>query len=551
MKKYGFYFLLCLVLIVSGCNKVSQNEIDETNADAYAVARLFCDVSFWQAPAWNTTPGTITGDISAATGLALEFDVPSVNADTQLSFHLINNDLPDIISLTDTASIRKLANSGKVWEIDEFLRRYRPDSHILVDFPEDAKKTLIERDGAWYAYPSHLDSMDARATWKGITAFYDDTADYRSNYAIIWNKSMLETLGLSVEELQTEEQVLSAFKTAKGRLVNGREIIPLLLDGTDYFTSTQYFLLSTFGAEYVNNEGNYRHVILQPEARQALYFVNQCLRNGYADPEQLMYENVKIKEYIASGRVLCFIGNIANTDMRPSEWVSSGVILSSKGDSPVFGRNMGAVPNWIGWIHTFISKDCRNPEEIAAWLDYVTSEEGLTLWYFGYEGIHFNYDGDGLIVVTPEWRAAINDYSQTGIGSLWMVDNTAWKYSKQPPPKPGSGGMFMAEISIAFGSHPKTRSYDSSLLYFPGENLLPDSEYGIIEKNIMDWQKKQIPVLIMSENDVEFEAQYQIFMSNFETLGINKLDEKINEFYQINCINSGRVIERVNGANDD
>jgi putative aldouronate transport system substrate-binding protein len=322
------------------------------------------------------------GDISAATGLALDFVVPSANTDTQLSFHLINNDLPDIISVVDADSIKQLANSEKVWKLDEFLRLYRPDSHILKDFPEDAKKTLIERDGAWYAYPSHLYSMDARSTWKGKISFYDEVSDYSSNNAIIWNKSIMEEFGLSVDELQTDDQVLNAFKKVKGRFVNGKEIIPLLLDGKDYYESTQNYLLSTFGAEYVNGEGNYQHVMLQPEARQALYFINLCLRNEYADPEQLMYENVKVKEYIAGGRVLCFIGNIANTDKRSSEWVSTGVILSSKGDSPVFGINMGAIPNWTGWIHTFISKSCENPKEIAAWLDYVTSEEGLLFMVF-------------------------------------------------------------------------------------------------------------------------------------------------------------------------
>jgi hypothetical protein len=132
-----------------------------------------------------------------------------------------------------------------------------------------------------------------------------------------------------------------------------------------------------------------------------------------------------------------------------------------------------------------------------------------------------------------------------------MVENTAWSLSKLPPPEHGSPLILEFEIKTAFGKHPETVSYDDSLLYLKLDDIAPDSKLGAIENKIMDWQKKQLPVVIMADNDTEFEAQYQILINNMKTLGIRELDAKKNEFYQLNCEKSGRVIEKVNGGNDD
>ena len=85
-------------------------------------------------------------------------------------------------------------------------------------------------------------------------------------------------------------------------------------------------------------------------------------------------ENDQIKSLIASQRVLCFIGNIANTSFNPMQWVSSGPVFSESGKTPVLGKNCRASTGWIG---TFVSKSCSNPEETAAFIDYMTSEEGM------------------------------------------------------------------------------------------------------------------------------------------------------------------------------
>lgn len=533
------------LILLSGCGAEQNPTVTEEGEDSYARASLFCDVNFWEPPSWSTEEGTITGDITEKTGLALDITVPPQNADAQLSLMLLNDDLPDIISLTNETTISQLITSGKVWDLEEFLKRYCPESHLLKSFPEDIKRELIKRDGGWYAYPSHMNSQDSRKIWKPSSKFYEDWTNYNDNNAIIWNRELLEKAGLTVEEVQTEEQVLAAWDKMKNMHldVDGEAVIPLLVDGKGYIDPTVKFLEYTFGAERVDENGNYRDILLQPQAEHALLFLNEAIRNGYAAPEQLTYENTKIKSLMAGGNVFCFIGNVANSGIDFTKWVSSGPVLSSGGETPVLGKNLRAP---TGWLSTFVSKDCRNPEQVAAWIDYMTSDEGLLFWSFGYEGSDYRLDDDGYVVQSEKGEAASLDYGQTGQGAWWMFDNFSWERSILPEPEEDSSTAAEKEVYTAFGSHDRTVSYDESLLPLTAEDIPPESDEGILDAKIRAYEKEQIPRIILAGSREEAAARYSEMTETLKRMGIETLDAYKNEIYQKNCREYSGRIEKVN-----
>lgn len=188
-------------------------------------------------------------------------------------------------------------------------------------------------------------------------------------------------------------------------------------------------------------------IFLQPQTKTALHFLNTIMRNSYAYPEQINMENVEIKELMNSQKVLCFIGNIANTGVNFRDWVSTGVILADDGNTPVMGKNLRAS---TGWISTFISKSCENPEAIAAFIDYMTSEEGLTLWNYGYENIDFCIDEDGII----NSLLTTKEFEEKNLQIWWMFVNTAWQRSVQNERNEGTESEDAA--ITAYGSHEMT-----------------------------------------------------------------------------------------------
>ncbi len=543
----GFW---AVIIFLCGC----ASNVPKENAKEYAHISLFCDVDFWVPPEWETEEDTITGKITQKTGVVVDTNVPPQDANSHLRLMLANGQLPDVISVTDATTISQLVSSGEVWDLEEFLRQYLPDSHLLQDFPEDVKEGLMQRDGGWYAYPSHLYCGDVAEIWPPSSQCYQDMVDYGYNNGIIWNKRLLGELGLDARRLRTEGQVFGALekaleenkerqgearkeKASPAGMERGEAIIPLLVDGQSYQESTLIFLRDTFGAEPVDKDGDYIDFFRQPEMKDALHFLYQSLQEGYLQPEWLTLSNAKMREFIVSGNVLCFIGNTANFDMDPQEWVASGPILSADGKRPVYGKEMTAS---LGWINTFLSKSCEHPQELAAWLDYMTSSEGMLLWNYGEEGVYYEWE-DGLVRLKDAWKEAEINSGKTGVGAWWMFANTAWERHMLAPYLKGSREEADMQIRVAYGKAKETRRYDNSLL-----NLSLDEGMKVLESKIAEYKASQVAKIILAKDDRQFERKFQAMLQGLEELGIQELDSRKNEAYQENCRKRGSRIRKVN-----
>ena len=538
MKKVILPLMIGIILL-TGCRSLKEDVAKQE----YKRVTLFCDVEFWGAPLWDSTGDTITGEISRETGATVEVIDAVEDADKQLSMMLVKNNLPDIISVTDETVISQLVTSGKVWSLDTFLETYKPDSHILKDFPEDIKHELIKRDGGWYVWPSHMSSPDNREDLQ-ISDYYLNEIEYSWPMVIMWNKDLLAELNLDDSQLQSKEKIFEAFEKAEQLTASdGKEITPLLVDGENYKTCTLEFLRCTFGAERIDENGNSKDEFLQPEMKEALEFLNKTIRNGYMTADQLMLSNSQIKPLLDSGQVLCFIGNYSNTGVNPEGWLSSGVILSDSGAHPVYEQKLRRS---TGWIQTFISKECENPEVVADFFDYMTSEEGQLKWVFGEEGVHYNYNEDGLIEITEEGYEAQGNYKESGINTWWMFFNLDWSKSVIAPPKLSTGETLDNNITCAFALNDNTRCIDATALQNVNAIYQGDTEYEQREVQINQWKEKQVKQIILAETDQAFEEEYAKLISGLEERQIEKLDSKKNVEYQKNCQEYEVFIEKVN-----
>lgn len=538
MRKKLKCYILCIFLAFMGIQGCDSHTAQTEEYEECTYLSLFCDVDFWTPPKWDTSEDTITGKITRETGVVLETDVPPQDADNQVRLMLANDNLTDLVCVTNATTISQLASSGKFWELEEFFQKYLPDAQILKNFPEDVKQGLIKRDGKWYAFPSHLAIGEVMEIWKPSSECYQDMVEYATNNGIIWNKKLLQELGLQVEELRTQGQVMQAFEKAlQANSEREKPIIPLMLDGQNYWDHSLQFFMETFGAEHVDEDGNYIDIMRQPESKEALAYLNRMVRKGYFQSEWLRLSNAKIRQMIAEECVLCFVGNTANIDIKPKDWVTSGPILPSSGKHPVYGREREV---GLGWMNTFISKTCEHPVELARFLDYMTSPEGMFQWELGEEGVHYEMQ-DGLVRLTEEGKQAKRDYGNTGVSAWWMFHNTAWERSVLAPYEEGSEEEAETLIKVTYGKAEETRQYNSSLLAMSlgegGESL---------EAELEDYKKKQVLKIILAESDVKFEQEYQVMKDGLKEMGICALDEEKNIQYQKNCSEQNDRIPKVN-----
>ena len=441
----------------------------------------FSDVSFWNPPmTWSSDPNTFMGIITKKTGVKFTMNIPPQDGDTKLSLMLVSGDIPDVITVADpdnaTNIISKLVKSGKVWSLDELLKKYDPNSHLLKDFPNDIKNELIKRDGGWYAFPSHISSEDLRKTYPPSSQYYIDRNKYQYNDTIMVNGKILEQAGIDINSLGTEQGLLNALKKIKDSnlKVDGADVIPLLVDGKNYWDTTMRSITSQFGGMNVDEKGNYRDLIYSSGYKLALEFLNKSVHEGYIDPSEFTMDTNATAAAIVSGRVFAFWGNTANTHYADDKtnqpfWQSPAPVLSSTGAKPVMGMHYRPT---VGWMQTFISKTTKEPEKAIKWLSYMSSNEGL-YDSNGIEGTNYTLDKNKMIHITEE--GAKNDPTKTGFWAYWPFSNTSWENHvfEAPTKQLGTGGLMDTAVTTAFARSEKQSYLKDHLLMFRRDSSSP------------------------------------------------------------------------------
>lgn len=517
----------------------------DTNYDAEIY--WYSTVTGWGPSGWSSgvTDSPLTQALKDRFGITLNIEEPPTDAETKLGLMIATGDLPDVISSASDDTINELIESGMVYTMEEFLTEYDPDSHLLTDFPEDIKQKLIDTYGGWYSFPSHQESPDLREVYtpRGL---YLDGLEYGHNCAVMFNKTIMDELGITLEDVQTEQGFYDTCEKVKtsGYTVNGQPVIPVVLHANDWIRqSLDGIIRETFGVVPVDENGKYRSIELDPGYKNALKFVNTLIVNEYLDVNSMTLDEAAIKVDLEGGRVFCWIGNPAQSGKKEQvPWTSAGPILAENGAKPVAPVNMQAGK---GWIQTFVSKECENPEAIAELLSFGSSEEGLTLNEYGVEGVDFNYV-DGVAIRTEEGLQRYeNDYAKNM--GLWPFANTDFGYSRSEVPDETMDHYYHLVITSAIAKYEGTYMYDSGLLDFTtGTVLEPSSDLGIKRSQVDNYLESQKAKIVSAASEEEFEKEYQNMIDTLNEYSISEIDAEYDKILQENFEKYGETIENVN-----
>lgn len=507
-------------------------------------------IAGWGPGNWNgTDTSPLLDTLKEKYGITLTIEQPPTDANTKLGLMIASDDLPDVISTTDADVIKQLVASGKVWDLGEFFTQYDPESHLLQDFPEDIKQVVISNYGGWYSLPSHLNSDDTRKLYPPCSEVYEDLVTKASNGAIMFNQTIMNELGITQEDVQTEQGFYEACEKVKnsGYQIDGQSVIPVVLHGDLWIDSSlDYVLAPNFGAVQVDENGNYRNIVLSPGYKNALKFVNNCIQKGYLDLNTLTIDENALKTEVESGRVFCWIGNCAQSGKKETvPFVSFGPIVADNGARPVMGVNKAA---GAGWIQTFVSKDCENPELVAKMLSFGTSTEGLRLNDYGIEGEDYTIDDKGVITRTEAGAERFVEVYKSNM-ALWPFANTCFTRYSELPAAEGTDGAAFNQIATAMGKYETTYIYNSALTRFEGSTVLePSSNLGINYSQIQNYLKSQKATIVAAPSDEEFEKEYNNMVDELNKYQITEIDAEYDKKLKESESEIGDVIEDVNAS---
>ncbi len=539
-------------------NSSSAEETKDTGAESAAssgsgdVSELywFSDVSGW-GPAtanWSVDESPATVYIEENLGLSLNIEQPPTDASTKLGLMLASGELPDVMSITDSDMYKQLVEADKVWDMQTFLETYDPDSHLLKDFPDDIRKALTDVYGNWYSYPSHMESKNNREVFPPDDQIWVDVVEKGSNGCIMFNKEIMDALGITAEDVQTEEGFYAACEKVKasGHQVDGQSVLPVVLQCNLWInTSLDGIVSNTFGVLPVDDEGNYRHSELNPLYKNALKFLNTLIQKEYLDVNTLTIDETALKTYLDAKRVFCWIGNQAQQDKTNMPWVSYGPILASNGAKPVIGLNGEA---GTGWIQTLVSKDCKNPEKIAKLLSWASSREGLLVNYYGEEGTDYTIDDKGIVTRTEEGTKRLAEEYDNNV-LMWPFANTSFERHTEPVPDPASNRGVEVALMPAFGKNENTYIYNTAVLDFRNNTVIePSSDLGIKLSQVDSYLEAQKAKIVTASSDAEFEKEYQNMLDTLESYSIADIDAEYDKIYKEYCEKKGTSIENVNAG---
>lgn len=490
MRKAAVILIVMLLIIAAS---VLPQLIDRVSADHTAGSTsaaktkpvsltLFSDITDWDVPEWSADAGTVTGSISAHTGISLNFVVPAQDADKKLSLLLDSNKLPDIITISDPNMIRQLITSGKVWNLHEFFSEYKPDAQILSKISRQSQSDLTYRDGGWYSLTS------------GYT-----TEDLSENYnTIIWNRKLLRRLGLKTDDLRTESDVYAALQQAEAykRSEDG-SMIPVLYDGSSYQSGALMFLAYSFGGSFTDSENNYHNIWETDGGREALLFTSRLLRNGILKPDYLAYDISEIKNILSDedSQVLCYIGNISDIGIDPDEWVSTGAVRADSGASPVM-----EVQNSTSrfWANTFVSTSCTDLPGAADLLDYIYSGSFLQDSSVD-EGLQY-FD----VFHNPLWQDV---YDESDASGYYEGINA---------------------LKSVYSTEKDLTTYDSRLVTFKLSFYQKHNDAENIDNRIQEVEADSLAGILSADDDQEFEDSYNAMISEIHTEGGDLLDDVLS-----------------------
>ncbi|MBE7044377.1 MAG: extracellular solute-binding protein [Ruminococcaceae bacterium] len=393
--------LLALVTatgMFSGCSKQTA-----TKDGSVEVSFLNC----WQgseAPSGVDYASNPVADVIAEkTGVRLKYLSCPTSEIERLNLAFSTGDVPDIVSAPfwgahdpHTQVIKKAAEQGLLLPLNDYIEQYAPNLKDAWS-PELISRDYLENDfeppvfeGEHYFFTTSLPLSDLdRPTPNAYNAYI--------------RKDILEALGVDPASISDSEKLYELMKQVKAgnfKDVNGNDVI---VSGTwhsgwtfEPFYNTYVSQRDMFSSFKHENGEIKLYQNTERYAKQVLY-LRKLRAEGLLDLECTTQTNAQAVEKMSTGKVAIVgspyttvydtLKNVLYKDHPEMEYVPLGPIMNMDGEPY---QNTGvARKKWGGGGVIFVSATAKHPEKIMEFLNYLNSDEGVTLLRYGIEGTHY------------------------------------------------------------------------------------------------------------------------------------------------------------------
>ncbi|WP_123043297.1 extracellular solute-binding protein [Cohnella candidum] len=342
----------------------------------------------------------IAKKIEAATNVHIEWET-IVDTDYQEKKNLLiaSGSLPDFFygaGFSD-AELMKYGKDGTIIPLNDLIDKHMPNLKALFDKRPDLKALVTAPDGNIYSLPSGEELGTGQETIGSNPDF------------LYINQDWLDKLKLSMPTtIEEYHNVLKAFKTQDPNGNGKADEIPLTFMNA-FWTGDIGYLFGAFGmpdktyqpgnnayAEHLNvDNGKVSYAAVQPQFKQALAYFHQWFEEGLVDKESLTQD---VTQYFAKGK------SDPETLGSFLWWDHTDVVADRDKHYPIVPPFKDMVVKFnnggsgVGRGGSVITKDDKNPELTAQWLDYLYEPHTAAEVRWGPVGVWFDQDASGKLV---------------------------------------------------------------------------------------------------------------------------------------------------------
>ncbi|MHA7963972.1 extracellular solute-binding protein [Paenibacillus sp. CAU 1782] len=472
----------------------SSSETGGTSSEPVELS-IFVNHPWFPVRDWS---GSVPELITEKTGVKLKVTIAA--DDKQLPLMIASGDLPDLV-FTAT-NLDRLADPKISYSWTDLIEQYAPDfnvdaERIAINTASDGKFYTVRNNFAteeeWNAYPNAIINSSAL----GI------------------RKDMMEELGNpALNNFEDLEKLLGTVKATYP------DVIPLMLDinwGFRYF-KMQNGVPSAY-TDLFEQDGKVQHYLRHPGMLEVYKYMNRLYRNGYMTAENFAFKDtIKDNDYALKGKVFALVDNTNDFDNLNSQITNQGTGYNYSQLTKPLGNDPKEYFASIGWSGVYITKNNKNPEASIKFMQYMFSEEGQKLGFWGIEGQHWKWNEEGQYPELLYKQGDADFINKEAIGLWGLMSNSAALEQVAP-------GTESSEVKKMAKEHAE---------FVPALGMLvpnSDTEIGVIRTKLDEMIKNEEIKIYMADSEENAVKFYQELMDKAEKIGLSKYEAWANEKY--------------------
>ena len=334
-------------------------------------------------------------------GIDLTLDLlPHVEYDDIFLTRVAANDIGDFFLGWGVAD--PIVTNGGVHDLTDLIKQYAPNATKIATQEIWTVNTL---NGRIYGLPSLPISMS-------------------SNVGFV-RKDWLDKLGIAVPKTDVEYlEMLRAFKAYDPAGDGSIDVIPFSARANFAWMNniSGMFGVTLGGSGFLLPDGTLSIQCFRPEAKQYIEFVTTMYEEKLLDQDVLLNTRADWEAKIGAGMVGAWNHNLDlawDWQVRLNEGCPEQDPLVEAIPTPIaVSNNTGFHGSYSSpWTETMlININCKNPEAVVKFYDFLLSEEGVAFCQLGVPGVTYNkswdgsYEYDADADVNNEWRSFIFNY---------------------------------------------------------------------------------------------------------------------------------------------